>query len=102
MTDATDSGNECSIKVVCRVRPLNESEEKTGSKFVIKFPTDDSILIGVSCYLCPACYKLNYVNSFVIMYYDTPVSRIYYDNHNAHRIIPAILQADVRLPTRSA
>ncbi|KAJ8314002.1 hypothetical protein KUTeg_008563 [Tegillarca granosa] len=25
------SGDECSIKVVCRVRPLNESEEKTGN-----------------------------------------------------------------------
>ena len=60
MTDATDSGNECSIKVVCRVRPLNESEEKTGSKFVLKFPTDDSIMIGVSCYLCSV---INYVNS---------------------------------------
>lgn len=42
------SGDECSIKVVCRVRPLNESEEKTGSKFILKFPTDDSLSCGVS------------------------------------------------------
>lgn len=39
--------SECSIKVICRVRPLNESEERTGSKFVLKFPTDESISIGV-------------------------------------------------------
>lgn len=30
-------GGECNIKVVCRFRPLNESEEKAGSKFVVKF-----------------------------------------------------------------
>ena len=39
---------ECNIKVVCRVRPLNAVEEKSGSKFILKFPTDDSISIGVS------------------------------------------------------
>ena len=39
---------ECNIKVVCRVRPLNESEEKAGSKFVLKFPSEDSVSIGVS------------------------------------------------------
>ncbi|KAK3587814.1 hypothetical protein CHS0354_019680 [Potamilus streckersoni] len=40
------SGGECSIKVICRVRPLNDAEEKAGSKFILKFPTDDSIGIG--------------------------------------------------------
>jgi hypothetical protein len=39
--------DECNIKVVCRIRPLNESEERAGSKFVLKFPTDDSIACGV-------------------------------------------------------
>lgn len=42
---------EDSIKVVCRFRPLNDSEEKAGSKFVVKFPsgTDDNcISIAVS------------------------------------------------------
>jgi len=35
--------NEDSIKVVCRFRPLNDTEERTGSKFIVKFPagTDD-------------------------------------------------------------
>ena len=40
--------SECNIKVICRVRPLNESEERAGSKFVLKFPTDESVNVGVS------------------------------------------------------
>lgn len=40
--------DECNIKVVCRVRPLNAMEEKAGSKFMMKFPTDESCTIGVS------------------------------------------------------
>lgn len=41
------SGDECSIKVVCRVRPLNSIEEGNNSKFVLKFPTAESIGCGV-------------------------------------------------------
>lgn len=40
-----------SIKVVCRVRPLNESEIAKGSKYVVNFPNDSSggaIHLGVS------------------------------------------------------
>ena len=45
---------EDSIRVICRVRPLNKSEEAAGSKFILSFPggrtNDDinSISIGVS------------------------------------------------------
>lgn len=42
---------EDSIKVVCRFRPLNDSEEKAGSKFIVKFPSgpdENCISIGVS------------------------------------------------------
>lgn len=42
---------EDSIKVVCRFRPLNDSEERAGSKFVVKFPnsTEENCLsIAVS------------------------------------------------------
>lgn len=42
---------EDSIKVVCRFRPLNDSEERAGSKFVVKFPSgsdDNCISIAVS------------------------------------------------------
>lgn len=40
------------IKVVCRVRPLNSTEEKAGSKFVLKFPSEETISCGVSYYWC--------------------------------------------------
>lgn len=42
---------EDSIKVVCRFRPLNDSEERAGSKFVVKFPNtqeENCISIAVS------------------------------------------------------
>lgn len=42
---------EDSIKVVCRFRPLNDSEEKAGSKFIVKFPQggdENCISIAVS------------------------------------------------------
>lgn len=42
---------EDSIKVVCRFRPLNDSEEKAGSKFIVKFPNnqeENCISIAVS------------------------------------------------------
>lgn len=42
---------EDSIRVVCRFRPLNDSEEKAGSKFVVKFPNngeENCLSIGVS------------------------------------------------------
>lgn len=45
------AADECNIKVVCRVRPLNAQEEKAGSKFVLKFPTDDTAAVGVSVQL---------------------------------------------------
>lgn len=43
---------EDSIKVVCRFRPLNDSEERAGSKFIVKFPNsaeENCLSIGVSC-----------------------------------------------------
>ena len=47
MTEPTAPADE-TIKVVCRVRPLNSSEEKAGSKFVLKFPSEETISCGVS------------------------------------------------------
>lgn len=47
---------EDSIRVVCRFRPLNDSEEKAGSKFIVKFPSgpdDNCISIGVSNFAFP-------------------------------------------------
>jgi hypothetical protein len=42
---------EDSIRVVCRFRPLNHSEEKAGSKFIVKFPSggeENGLSLGVS------------------------------------------------------
>jgi len=49
------SGNEDSIQVVARFRPLNDSEEKAGSRFIVNFPQSSKgqednqlVSIGVS------------------------------------------------------
>lgn len=51
MSGEREIAAEDSIKVVCRFRPLNDSEEKAGSKFVVKFPVggdENCISIAVS------------------------------------------------------
>lgn len=53
---------EDSIKVVCRFRPLNDSEEKAGSKFVVKFPQnaeENCLSIGGKVYLFDKVFKPN-------------------------------------------
>jgi len=44
------AADECNIRVVARFRPLNDSEERAGSKSVVKFPADqeETLLISVS------------------------------------------------------
>ena len=37
-----------SIKVVCRVRPLNSKEQSNGSSFVVGFPSSTSVSLAVS------------------------------------------------------
>ncbi|CAG5116519.1 unnamed protein product, partial [Candidula unifasciata] len=59
------NGNECSIKVICRVRPLNESEERAGSKFVLKFPTDDSVTVGGKLFVFDKIIKPNVSQEYV-------------------------------------
>uniref|UniRef100_A0A673IYJ3 Kinesin-like protein n=1 Tax=Sinocyclocheilus rhinocerous TaxID=307959 RepID=A0A673IYJ3_9TELE len=39
---------ECTIKVMCRFRPLNGSEVMRGDKYVPKFQADDNVVVGVS------------------------------------------------------
>lgn len=39
---------EDNIRVVCRFRPLNDSEERAASKFVVKFPDDQCASVSVS------------------------------------------------------
>ncbi|CAH1790380.1 unnamed protein product [Owenia fusiformis] len=62
---AADPPAECGIKVVCRVRPLNENEEKTGSKFIAKLQTDDSISLGGKIYVFDKVFKPNVTQEFV-------------------------------------
>ena len=45
---------ECSIKVMCRFRPLNEAEILRGDKFIPKFKGEETVVIGVSVWeVCP-------------------------------------------------
>ncbi|KAI8038513.1 hypothetical protein M5D96_008413 [Drosophila gunungcola] len=58
---------EDSIKVVCRFRPLNDSEEKAGSKFVVKFPNnveENCISIAVCCLILDRFYKSPILSGF--------------------------------------
>ncbi|XP_061393820.1 kinesin heavy chain [Musca vetustissima] len=53
---------EDSIKVVCRFRPLNDSEERAGSKFIVKFPNsaeENCLSIGGKVYLFDKVFKPN-------------------------------------------
>ena len=58
--------SEDSIRVVCRFRPLNDTEERTGSKFIVKFPAgndDQCVTIGVSApfpikFFCSLHYRI--------------------------------------------
>ena len=45
--DDKELPKEDNIRVVCRFRPLNDTEERTGSKFVVKFPDDQCASITV-------------------------------------------------------
>ena len=52
--------NECNIRVVCRFRPLNESEEKSGSKVIVKFPnneTDDTVIFAGKAYVFDKVFR---------------------------------------------
>lgn len=40
---------ECCVKVMCRFRPLNESEINRGDKYIPKFKGEDTVVIAVSC-----------------------------------------------------
>lgn len=39
---------ECNIKVMCRFRPLNDSEVTRGDKYIAKFQAEDTVVIAVS------------------------------------------------------
>ena len=43
-----EPSTDCNIKVLCRFRPLNQSEIVRGDKFIPKFQGDDTVMIAVS------------------------------------------------------
>ncbi|VDN53580.1 unnamed protein product [Dracunculus medinensis] len=47
MANPVPNPAECGIQVFCRVRPLNNMEEKSGSKFIPKFPSDSEEIISL-------------------------------------------------------
>lgn len=47
MADAS----ECGVKVMCRFRPLNESEQSRGDKYIPKFKGEDTVVITVSRFI---------------------------------------------------
>lgn len=51
--------NECNIRVVCRVRPLNDAEEKVGSKICVKYPadTEDTLILSGKVYVFDKVFK---------------------------------------------
>uniref|UniRef100_A0A8C7ZW97 Kinesin-like protein n=1 Tax=Oryzias sinensis TaxID=183150 RepID=A0A8C7ZW97_9TELE len=46
-----DSNAECNIKVLCRFRPLNQSEIIRGDKFIPVFQGDDTVIVGGKAYV---------------------------------------------------
>lgn len=54
-------GDACNIKVVCRFRPLNGSEERAGSQFIAKFPqgSEDALSIAGKVYMFDKVFKPN-------------------------------------------
>jgi len=69
-----------SIKVICRIRPLNTTEEKTGSKVIVKFPAgssdDQCISIGGKVYVFDKVLKPNVTQTQV---YDSTAKSIVKD-----------------------
>uniref|UniRef100_A0A673G2L3 Kinesin-like protein n=1 Tax=Sinocyclocheilus rhinocerous TaxID=307959 RepID=A0A673G2L3_9TELE len=50
---------ECTIKVMCRFRPLNSSEVMRGDKYIPKFQADDNVVIGGRPYVFDRVFQSN-------------------------------------------
>ncbi|KAL4630916.1 kinesin-1 heavy chain [Arapaima gigas] len=50
---------ECTIKVMCRFRPLNNAEVLRGDKYIPKFQGDDSVVIGGKPYVFDRVFQSN-------------------------------------------
>uniref|UniRef100_A0AAY4EYT3 Kinesin-like protein n=1 Tax=Denticeps clupeoides TaxID=299321 RepID=A0AAY4EYT3_9TELE len=54
-----DAGSECNIKVLCRFRPLNQSEIHRGDKFIPTFQGDDTVIIAGKPYVYDRVFPTN-------------------------------------------
>uniref|UniRef100_A0A8D0GMA3 Kinesin-like protein n=1 Tax=Sphenodon punctatus TaxID=8508 RepID=A0A8D0GMA3_SPHPU len=50
---------ECNIKVMCRFRPLNDSEVTRGDKYIAKFQTEDTVIIASKPYVFDRVFQSN-------------------------------------------
>ncbi|XP_056157620.1 kinesin heavy chain [Lampris incognitus] len=54
-----DANAECNIKVLCRFRPLNQSEIVRGDKFIPVFQGDDTVILGGKSYVFDRVFPVN-------------------------------------------
>ncbi|XP_015258078.1 PREDICTED: kinesin heavy chain isoform 5A-like [Cyprinodon variegatus] len=54
-----DSNAECNIKVLCRFRPLNQSEIIRGDKFIPVFQGEDTVIFGGKSYVFDQVFPTN-------------------------------------------
>ncbi|KAA0712652.1 Kinesin heavy chain isoform 5A [Triplophysa tibetana] len=54
-----DVSSECNIKVLCRFRPLNKSENLRGDKFIPTFQGTDTVIVGAKPYVFDRVFPAN-------------------------------------------
>uniref|UniRef100_A0AAX7SNJ3 Kinesin-like protein n=1 Tax=Astatotilapia calliptera TaxID=8154 RepID=A0AAX7SNJ3_ASTCA len=54
-----DANGECNIKVLCRFRPLNQSEIIRGDKFIPIFQGEDTVILGGKAYVFDRVFPTN-------------------------------------------
>ncbi|KAM6977327.1 kinesin family member 5Aa [Aplochiton taeniatus] len=54
-----DASTDCNIKVLCRFRPLNQSEISRGDQFIPKFLGDDTVSVGGKSYVFDRVFPTN-------------------------------------------
>ncbi|XP_067361656.1 kinesin heavy chain isoform X1 [Channa argus] len=54
-----DANAECNIKVLCRFRPLNQSEIVRGDKFIPIFQGEDTVILGGKTYVFDQVFPIN-------------------------------------------
>uniref|UniRef100_A0A8C5BE88 Kinesin-like protein n=1 Tax=Gadus morhua TaxID=8049 RepID=A0A8C5BE88_GADMO len=67
------ANTECNIKVLCRFRPLNQSEIIRGDKFIPTFQGDDTVILGGRSYAFDRVFPTNSTQEQV---YDTCAKQI--------------------------